>query len=130
MTLYTENHSEIKSAINDLKKIIGEDMRYIENIQLFGSALTIPIEDAKDIDFFISYKGIDFDTLRNKLMGYGIERNVAVENHEATYSNCPIWSSERPLTLHIILYRKGESKFSDKLIKTKEKSVDITKEFK
>ena len=128
MALYTKEHPEIKQAIIDLKNIIGEHNSYIENIKLFGSALTIPIEEAKDIDFFISYKGIDFNSMRSKLLNSVIGRNVAVENHEASYSNCPIWSSERPLTLHIILYREGISDFSKKLLKTKEKAIDITRE--
>ena len=128
MTFYNRNHPEIVEAIRDLKKIIGNYKSTIESIQLFGSALTIPIEEAKDIDFFIAYKNIDFDTLRNNLQSTNIGRNIAVENHEAEYSNCPIWDKKRPLTLHIVLYREGISNFSEKLLRTKEKSIDITNE--
>ncbi len=124
--LFTLAHPEIRKSISDLRIVVQNSLEYIDSIQLFGSALIIPIEEAKDIDFFISYKSIGFDKIRNQLLSNNMERHIAIENQESAYSNCPPWTNERPLTLHIVLYREGKSQFSEKLLRTKEKSLDIT----
>lgn len=124
--LFTLTHPEIDGAISDLRTVIRDSMEHIESIQLFGSSLTIPIEEAKDIDFFISYKDLEFDKIRKQLLDNNLGRHVAVEDQESRYHNCPPWTESRPLTLHIVLYRQGKSHFSEKLLRTKEKSLDIT----
>lgn len=126
MATYSIDHPEIQAAIADLRTALDKSVLNIQSVQLFGSTLTTPIDKAKDIDFFISYKDVEFEMLRNKLLNNNLQRNVAVENHEAKYSNCPIWDNKRPLTLHIVLYREGISEFSKKLMSTKQNSIDMT----
>ncbi len=128
MIYFNIKHHEIKKAINDLKSLIIKYKNHIDRVMLFGSTLTIPIDDAKDIDFFISYKGLNFEDLRKSLLKVPLRRRIVVENIEADYRNHPEWPKEIPLTLHIILYREGILKFSEKLKKTKEKAIDISSE--
>ncbi len=128
MSFYNENSAEIKDAYSDLKSIISGVDEKIDSIQLFGSTLLIPIEESRDIDFFISYKNIEFEKLRSILLESASSiRPVVIENHEGVYKNCPSWERTTPHTIHIILYRKGASSYSEKLIRTMEKSIDVTK---
>jgi hypothetical protein len=99
----------------------------VEEVSLFGSTVTMPVKEAKDIDFFIAYKGTQFDKVRDHLLSVAIGRQVVVETIEAQYTNHPEWPKEDPVRIHIILYRKGISRFSEKLERTKIHSIDITK---
>lgn len=117
---------EIRNAISDLKKLIAGNVQNIVSVSLFGSTVDMHIDKAEDIDFFIAYKNSDFDMIRNDILTVNIGRNIIVESHEAQYTNHPTWTRETPLRIHIILYRDGISEFSEKLLRTRKSSIDIT----
>lgn len=126
MEYFTLQNQEIQSAISDLTTMIRGVNQNISNVMLFGSTLSIPAKDAKDIDFFIDYKNISFEILKEELLKTKLRRRVVVEDIMQMYSNCPKWPKESPLAIHIILYKKGVSKLSEKLIKTRKKAIDIS----
>lgn len=123
---YRLDHPEIQDALRDLTRLLSGLGPLVDRVELFGSTLTIPIGEARDIDFFVGYRDASFDEVRRRLLGTPLPRNVAVESLDATYQNCPKWTTERPLTLHIVLYRDGVSEFSEKLIRTRRAAVDVT----
>jgi hypothetical protein len=120
------NRPDIKLAVEDLNTLLTGLERNIDGISLFGSTVTIPVEQARDIDFFIAYKNADFVEMRKQILSRPIGRRVVVENLEAQYTNHPEWPKENPVRIHIILYRKGVSKFSEKLDRTRASSLEIT----
>jgi predicted nucleotidyltransferase len=119
---------DIRLAISDLRSLLKGITENIEEVSLFGSTVSTPVKKAKDIDFFIAYKDIQFDKIRHHLLSTSIGRHVVVETIVAQYTNHPEWPKEDPVRIHIILYRKGISKFSEKLERTKINSIDISKE--
>lgn len=121
-------HPEVISAIDDLKEIIGRSKDKIESVQIFGSTIKMPLTEAKDVDFFISYKNTSFEEMKESLLKHNLSRIVHVENHEAKYTNHPEWERENPLRLHILLYQEGKTEFTEKLKRTKKYSIDITPE--
>lgn len=123
---FTIAHPEIQSALKDLRRLLAGHTANVESVELFGSTLRIPVEDAQDIDFFVAFRGVPFAELRAKLLAIDCGRHLVVESLEASYSNCPSWEVRTPLTLHLILYRKGISAFSEKLTRTRKAAVDVT----
>jgi predicted nucleotidyltransferase len=121
------NTPDIEQAVNDLRSLLVGIKHNIEDVSLFGSTVTTPIHEAHDIDFFVAYRDASFDDVRKHLISVPLIRRVVVESLEATYTNHPDWPRELPLRMHIILYRKGLSKFSAKLERTRVNSINITK---
>lgn len=122
-------HPEVISAIDDLKTIIADQKNNIDSVQLFGSTIKMPLEEAKDVDFFIAYKdSTTFEELRKSLLKTKLDRIIHIENHQGKYTNHPEWEREHPLRLHILLYQQGKTEFTEKLKRTKKDSIDITPE--
>lgn len=123
---YSLNHPEIQEAFGDLRRLLSRLGSLVEKVELFGSTLTVPVREARDIDFFVAYRDATFDEVRSRLLANSLPRNVVVESLDASYTNCPKWDTTRPLTLHIILYRNDQSVFSEKLIRTRQAAVNVT----
>jgi hypothetical protein len=123
---FTLDHPAIGAALDDLRRLLAPYASHIDGVELFGSTLQVPVSEARDIDFFVAFRGLPFQRLRAALLGNNIGRHVVVESLEASYSNCPSWELHTPLTMHLILYRRGASVFSEKLARTKEAAVDVT----
>lgn len=123
---YTITHPEIQTAFSDMKRLLSGLGSLVEKVELFGSTLKIPIAEARDVDFFVGYRGITFEDVHKAIIETLLPRNVVVESIDASYTNCPKWTTERPLTLHIILYQEGKSEFSEKLLRTRQDAVDVT----
>ena len=123
---YSIDHPEIQEAFGDLRRLLSGLGSLVEKVELFGSTLTIPVREARDIDFFVGFRNATFDDVRRRLLANSLPRNVVVESVEGFYTNHPKWNTTRPLTLHIILYRDGVSEFSEKLVRTRQAAVDVT----
>lgn len=123
---FTLEHPQIKDALEDLRSLMVQSVVDVRKIELFGSTLRTSCDEAQDIDFFVDYGGGIFSEAKAALEGSVNGRRVVVQNLEASYANCPAWPRELPLTIHIILYRNGISHFSEKLVRTRAHSIDVT----
>ncbi len=128
MENFTISHPVVKTAIRDLNNLLIDCKENIKSVSLFGSTLKlIPIEDAKDIDFLIDYKG-SYEDIKLKIESINIGRNVVVQHMKMGYANCPTWEKENPLRIHILFYEKGKTKMSTKAVETEKYALDITSE--
>ncbi len=119
----------VNQAIEALRGIIDGVRANIERVMLFGSIIEKTPQEAQDVDFLIAYTGTDFQSIRQRLLSVPIGRRVVVEDVEAQYANHPKWPREDPLAIHIILYRQGLSKLSEKLEGTRRDALDISQTF-